>query len=259
MSFMSPRFENGLLSRLSDRDLELLGPMQRVELAPHNALEVANRSVDSIYFIERGFASVVADDADGGIIEVGLIGPEGMTGLAVVHGVEKTPFSTFVQGAGTAVRVEPDHLRTALAGSTSLHQLFMRYAQAFAVQVASTASANGRLLLEQRVARWLLMVGDRLGEQFQITHEFLAVMLAVRRAGVTRALQDLEARGLIRTMRGVVAIVDRIGLAEFTNGAYGLAEKEYEDLLGHVVGSDIDDAKDPRDHRRLGPQGQVTK
>ena len=69
MSFLSPRFENGLLSRLSEPDLALLGPMERVELAPHNALEVANRNVESIYFIERGFASVVADDADGGIIE----------------------------------------------------------------------------------------------------------------------------------------------------------------------------------------------
>lgn len=250
MSFMSPQFENGLLSRLSEHDLELLGPMKRIELAPHNALEVANRSVDSIYFIERGFASVVADDADGGIIEVGLIGPEGMTGLSVVHGVETTPFSTFVQGGGTAVRVEPENLRAALADSPSLHQLFMRYAQAFSVQVASTASANGRLLLEQRVARWLLMVGDRLGESFQITHEFLAVMLAVRRAGVTRALQDLEARGLIRTMRGVVAIVDRAGLAQFTNGAYGLAEKEYQALLGQF-GSDLD-GDEPREHRKVG-------
>lgn len=251
MSFLSPRFENGLLSRLSEQDLALLGPMERVELAPHNALEVANRSVESIYFIERGFASVVADDADGGIIEVGLIGPEGMTGLAVVHGVDQTPFSTVVQGGGTAVRVDPEHLRAALADSPSLHQLFMRYAQAFAVQVASTASANGRLLLEQRVARWLLMVGDRLGESFQITHEFLSVMLAVRRAGVTRALQDLESRGLIRTMRGVVAIIDRAGLAEFTNGAYGLAEKEYANLLGPDSEPVATEPREPKHYRKV--------
>jgi CRP-like cAMP-binding protein len=232
LSIISPRFENGLLARLPDFDLDLLGPLQRIDLAPHNALEVANREVDSIYFIERGFASVVADDADGGIIEVGLIGPEGMTGLAVVHGAEHSPFSTFVQGAGSAIRIDPDSLREAMRASPSLHNLFMRYAQAFAIQVASTASANGLLLLEQRVARWLLMVGDRLGESFQITHEFLSVMLAVRRAGVTRALQDLEARGLIRTMRGVVSIVNRNGLAQFTNGAYGVAEREYEALMG---------------------------
>ena len=227
-----PRFENALLSRLSESDLDSLGPLQWVELAPHNALEVANREVESVYFIERGFASVVADDIDGGIIEIGLIGREGMTGLSVVHGAEHTPFSSFVQGAGSAVRVEPDNLREAMRQSWPLQQLFMRYAQAFSIQVASTASANGLLLLEQRVARWLLMAGDRLGESFQITHEFLAVMLAVRRAGVTRALQNLEARGLIRTMRGVVVITDRDGLTAFTNGAYGVAEREYEVLLG---------------------------
>ncbi len=231
MSTSFPRFENGLLSRISDRDLDLLGPVQWVELAPHNALEVANREVESIYFIERGFASVVADDSDGGFIEIGLIGREGMTGLSVVHGAESTPFSTFMQGPGSAVRIEPENLRYALRQSWTLQQLLMRYAQAFAIQIASTASANGLLLLEQRVARWLLMVGDRLGESFRITHEFLAVMLAVRRAGVTRALQDLEARGLIRTMRGVMVITDREGLATFTNGAYGLAEREYDALL----------------------------
>jgi CRP-like cAMP-binding protein len=239
LSSIVPRFENGILSRISGYDLDLLGPMQWVELAPHNALEVANREVESIYFIERGFASVVADDIEGGIIEVGLIGREGMTGLSVVHGAERSPFSTFVQGAGSAVRIEADQLRQALRESWSLQQLFMRYAQAFAIQVASTASANGLLLLEQRVARWLLMVGDRLGESFQITHEFLAVMLAVRRAGVTRALQDLEARGLIRTMRGVVVITNREGLAAFTNGAYGVAEREYDTLLsGLPMGMD---------------------
>lgn len=227
-----PRFENALLSRLSEPDLDRLGPLQWVELAPHNALEVANREVESVYFIERGFASVVADDAHGDIIEVGLIGREGMTGLSVVHGVDHTPFSTFMQGAGSAIRVEPDILREAMRQSFPLQQLLMRYAQAFSIQVASTASANGLLLLEQRVARWLLMVGDRLGESFQITHEFLAAMLAVRRAGVTRALQDLEARGLIRTMRGVVVITNRDGLSAFTNGAYGVAEREYDTLLG---------------------------
>lgn len=227
---------------MSECDLDLLGPMQWVELAPHNALEVANREVESIYFIERGFASVVADDIEGGIIEVGLIGREGMTGLSVVHGAEHSPFSTFVQGAGSAVRIESDHLRSALRESWSLQQLFMRYAQAFAIQVASTASANGLLLLEQRVARWLLMVGDRLGESFQITHEFLAVMLAVRRAGVTRALQDLESRGVIRTMRGVVVITNREGLTAFTNGTYGVAEREYDALLsGPQLSPDMDE------------------
>lgn len=225
-------FENRLLARLPENDLALLAPMKRVELAPQNALEVADSTVEAVYFLERGFASVVSDVVDGGLIEVGVIGREGMTGLAIVQGAETTPFTTFMQGGGTAIRIEPDTLRAALAQSTTIHNLFTRYARVFSVQLASTASANGRLLLEQRLARWLLMVSDRVGDSFQITHEFLAVMLAVRRAGVTRALQNLEGLGLIRTMRGVVTILDRDGLIDQTHGAYGLSEKEYESLIG---------------------------
>ncbi len=233
MTTILPLIENKLLSQLSEPDLELLGPIQRVELAPHHALEVADRTIDSVYFIERGLASVVSDSEDGGLIEVGLIGPEGMTGLAVVHGAETTPFSTIVQTAGTAIRVEPDMLRAAVTRSQPMQALLMRYARAFTVQLASTASANGKLLLEERLARWLLMVADRVGNSFQVTHEFLAMMLSVRRAGVTRALRDLESRGLIRAMRGAVAIADRDGLIAYTHGAYGIAEREYDTLIGH--------------------------
>ena len=138
-----------------------------------------------------------------------------------------------MQTAGTAIRVEPETLRSALGHSPSMQALFMRYARAFMVQLASTASANGQLLLEERLARWLLMVSDRVGDSFQVTHEYLAMMLSVRRAGVTRALRDLEAKGYIRAMRGAVAIADRDGLIAYTRGAYGLAEREYETLIGH--------------------------
>lgn len=87
--------------------------------------------------------------------------------------------------------------------------------------MASTSIANGQALLEERLARWLLMVGDRLGSSFQIAHEFLAAMLAVRRSGVTLALQVLEGKGMIRSTRGNVAITDRDGLLARANGAHG--------------------------------------
>jgi len=231
LPLLSLQYENRLLSKLSEEDISLLGPIRRVELAPHNLLERAHRPLDYVYFIERGFASVLSEAAADSSIEVGLIGPEGMTGLAVVHGVETTPFSTFVQSGGAAFRVEAERLRAAQAQSPHLQGLLMRYARAFAIQVSSTASANGTLLLEQRLARWLLMVADRAGDSFQVTHEFLAAMLSVRRPGVTRALQDLESRGLIRAMRGMVAIADRQGLVAYTKGAYGLAEEEYRALI----------------------------
>lgn len=233
MPVLSLQYENRLLAKLPEYDLSLLGAIRRVELAPHNSLERANRPLDYVYFMERGFASVLAEGPDESTIEVGLIGPEGMTGLAVVHGADSTPFSTLVQSSGAAFRVDSERLREALGRSPYLQGLLMRYAQAFAIQLASTASANGTLLLEQRLARWLLMVADRAGNSFQVTHEFLAAMLAVRRPGVTRALQDLESRGLIRAMRGLVAIADRQGLIAYTKGAYGLAEEEYAALVNN--------------------------
>ena len=214
---ISPLFENSLLQKLSEDDLELLGQMRRVELAPQSSLEIADQPVDFVYFIERGFASVVSEWR-GDVTEIGIIGREGMTGLSVIHGADTTPFSTFLQGEGAAIRVDADELRRALGESASLNTLLMRYAQAYAVQLASTASANGQLLLEQRLARWLLMVADRTGNSFPITHESLAIMLSVRRPGVTRALQDLQARGLIGTVRGAIAIVDRDGLIEYSPG-----------------------------------------
>jgi len=113
-----------------------------------------------------------------------------------------------------------------------IRRAFLRYARAFSIQVATTALANGRARLDERLARWLLMVQDRSGTTFPITHEFISVMLGVRRPGVTLAIQILEGNGLIEARRGVVTIVDRDGLIKLSNGAYGVAEKHYERLLG---------------------------
>ena len=109
--------------------------------------------------------------------------------------------------------------------------MLLCYTRAFSVQVATTAVANGHGTLEARLYRWLLMVGDRLGQSFAVTHQFLALMLGVRRSGVTLAIQILEGRGLIKATRGNVTIIDRPGLIEHAAGTYGFAEAEYDRLL----------------------------
>jgi CRP-like cAMP-binding protein len=195
-------------------------------------LEPAGGPIEHVYFIEDGVASVVAQSKGNPEIEVGITGLEGMTGLALVEADDRSPFETFVQVSGSAIRVDAAHFSAAIAASPAFRDLTLRYARAFHLQVAGTAISNGRSKLEERLARWLLMVHDRVGKSFNITHEFLAVMLAVRRAGVTLALQILEGKGLIRASRGTVTVVDRDGLIETSNGAYGLAEREYERLLG---------------------------
>jgi CRP-like cAMP-binding protein len=117
--------------------------------------------------------------------------------------------------------------------SRSLHQAFLLYGHAFIVQSAYTAAANGRNLIEERLARWILMAHDRIGtDDMALTHEFLAMMLGVRRPGVTITLKLLERAGLIVTGRGVISIIDRKGLEQISNGAYGEPEAEFKRLFG---------------------------
>lgn len=223
---------NQLLLSLSAGQLASLGPLESVELELRQPLEYANLPVEFVYFLESGLASVVVRPPDNRRVEVGIVGREGTSGLSIIYGDHRSPFETFVQIAGHALRAEAGRVRDAIAADPELHATLLRFARAFSIQVATTAFANGRAKLEERLARWLLMVGDRVGRKLDITHEFLAIMLAVRRSGVTLAVQILEGKGLIRARRGTITIEDREGLIEAANGSYGLAEQEYKRLLG---------------------------
>jgi CRP-like cAMP-binding protein len=223
---------NCLLARLSSDEIGLLQPhLEAVDLPVRKQLENRNKTIEHVYFIERGFASVVANGT-GRSIEVGLIGREGMSGLAVVMGSDRTPHDTYMQVGGDGQRISSAVLRSAMAQSSALHRSFLRYGHAFMVQTAQTALANGRSKIEERLARWLLMAQDRLDvDEVPLTHEFLSVMLGVRRPGVTVALDLLEKDGLIRAKRGAVAILNRTGLRKISNGAYGAAEAEFQRLF----------------------------
>lgn len=227
-------FRNRLLAALSADDLAFLEPnLEAVELELRKKLEIPNRPIKYVYFPEAGFASVVANGNGGRQVEVGIIGREGMTGQMVVFGNSQSPHETFIQVAGSGQRIPADDLRAAMDASDTLRSMFLHYAQAFVVQTAHTALANGRGKLEERLARWLLMAHDRLdGDELPLIHEFLALMLAVRRPGVTVALQALEKDGLIDRKRGYIQVTDREGLEEAANGLYGVPEKEYQRLIG---------------------------
>lgn len=225
-------FRNYILSGLPADDIVLLHPLEPVALPLRFTLEQADTPIQHVYFIEQGVASVVAQTAGQREIEVGVIGPEGMSGHALLSADDQSPFETFMQVEGSGYRIPADRLVAAIGRSEKLRLVVLRYQRVFNLQVAATSVANGSAKLEERLARWLLMVADRVGGSFAITHAFLATMLAVRRPGVTLALQILEGRGLIRSSRGSVVIVDRDGLIEASNGAYGLAEREQTRLSG---------------------------
>lgn len=211
---------NHILSRLTQADFGLLKPhLESVDLPVRRQLEERNKRVTHVYFMESGMASVVANGARN--IEVGIIGREGMSGLAVVMGSDARPANeTYMQIAGTGQRMAAADLRNAIGASAALHQVMLSYAHTFMVQTAQTALANGRSKIEERLARWLLMASDRVEGELPLTHEFLSVMLGVRRSGVTTALQELERTGLITHRRGFVTLLDREGLEETSNGTY---------------------------------------
>jgi CRP-like cAMP-binding protein len=187
-------------------------------------LEPANKSIKHNYFLEQGLASVIAIGNNGHRMEVGIIGREGMTGLSVVTGHDRSPNETFIQVQGTGSRIR-GKLREGMQKSRSLHGTLLNYVHAFMIQTAHTALSNGAATVEQRLARWLLMAQDRLGgDEIPLTHEFLSLMLGVRRAGVTVALNQLDRKGFIRLLRGRIQIVDRDGLIGSANGSYGIPE-----------------------------------
>jgi CRP-like cAMP-binding protein len=227
------RSANRLLSRLSPEEFGLLRPhLEAVELPVRKQLESRNKPIEAVYFIEHGIASVVANGS-GRPIEVGIIGREGMTGLPLVMGTDRSPHETYMQVAGDGQRMSSANLGQAVEQSPALHRHLLRYGHAFVVQTAQTALANGRSKLEERLARWLLMANDRLdGDQVPLTHEFLSVMLGVRRPGVTTALDLLEKEGLVQAKRRAIAILDRAGLRKVSNGAYGAPEAEFKRLFG---------------------------
>jgi CRP-like cAMP-binding protein len=228
------RHRNHLLAALARDDLNLLEPhLSPLVLERRHAVETPSRIIDYVYFVETAIASVVAVNGKDERIEVGLIGCEGMSGVTVVMGDRRTVNSTYIQVPGEALRIEADVLRDICGRSRTLHGLFLRFAQVFMTQTAQTAVANGRAKLEERLARWLLMAHDRtLADEVPLTHEILSVMLGVRRASVTVALDVFEKRGLISARRGSITIAERKGLEDIAGSFYGVPEAEFERLIG---------------------------
>ena len=229
-----PSSNNRLLASLSTIDFDLLEPhLESVTLGLRKNLEKPNRRIDAVYFPEAGFASVVAVQSGGKEVEVGLIGREGMTGLPIVLGNHRSPHATYIQAPGMGKCIPATELRKATQTSVSLRDALLKFVQAFGVQTTHTAICNARSRLDVRLARWLLMAHDRIGDDtLSLTHEFLSLMLGVRRPGVTEALHALRERGLIAYGRGQIVVKDRKGMERAAGEAYGTPEAEYRRLIG---------------------------
>ncbi len=226
---------NLLLRYCTADDFALLQPfLSRTILAARAPLYEPNTPIHHVYFPEGGVASIVAEQEGGDQVEVGLFGYDGMSGTAVILGAGQSPQAAMIQVNGApAIQIEAGDFTAACDRSPSLRTLLLRYVQAMNVQAASTAAANAHYALPERLARWLLMCHDRLeGDHIELTHDYMSMMLAVRRSSVTVTLHTLEGTHAIRATRGTIAVLDRNRLEEIAGDSYGDAESEYRRLIG---------------------------
>jgi CRP-like cAMP-binding protein len=216
-----PSHPNRLLRALRPADFARLEPhLQPIELPVRRNIEQPDQPIAQVVFPTSGMVSIVAREGEVRL-EVGIIGNDGMTGTAILLGSDSSPQESFVQVAGEGVAIATGDFKLALADRPTLHVSLLRYVHALLIQTAQTAFANGRCTIEQRLARWLLMSQDRLGgNEVPLTHEFLSIMLGVRRPGITVALQVLEGAHAIHNERGLITIVKRGKLEDLAGGAY---------------------------------------
>ena len=228
-----PAYRNKLLLALSKKDLAALAPhLEPMEFGRYSVFEQPGEPIRHLYFIESGVASVVADNVSTRPGEVGVIGREGLTGIPVLLGADRSPHKTYGQIPGAAQRIGAPRMQALIAARPSLHFFLLKFAHVFMVQAAQTALSYARTGVEARLARWLLMAHDRVqNDSISLTHEFLSIMLGVRRAGVTDALHALEGRGLISAGRSPIVLHNRAGLQRVAGRTYGIAEAEYRRLF----------------------------
>ncbi len=226
-------YRNLALSHLATGDLALVEPhLRRVDLPLRHRLSQADRPIEHVYFLESGIASYTLGVHHRAPTEIGIIGREGVASPPAVLGMRQAPGDVFMQIAGEGHAVPAARLLTAMQTSPSLTRALLGFVHVFMVQTASTIAANARASASERLARWLLMARDRVdGPRIELTHEFLATMLGVRRATVSEAVHDFARQDLIVGHRGAVTILDREGLERRANGFYGSAESELRRLL----------------------------
>lgn len=225
--------ENRILAALSAEEMERLLPyMEQMELRLGDVISQPDEPLKYVYFPHRGALSVIAILEDGAHVEVGIVGNEGMYGMPVVLGTDSSPLLAIVQLAGGATRMRADVLREEIDRCGQLSKLLLRYAQAFFIMVAQNAACNRRHPVDGRLARWLLMSQDRArSDEMELTHEFLATMLGVRRAGISVAASKLQTSGLICYRRGRIRVVDRQALEATSCECYRVVKKEFDRLL----------------------------
>jgi len=226
--------ENRLIELLPRVDRQrLLAICKPVQLVLAEVLASQGKPSRHLYFPIDSFISLVASIAGEPVLEVGMVGREGMLGAELVLGVATAPLHALVQGPGAAWRVDAKAFRPVLANSLPLQRRLNRYISVLMAQLASASACLRFHQIEPRLARWLLMSQDRAhADRFLVTHEFLAYMLGVRRVGITAAAGALQRKHLIEYHRGDLTVLDRAGLEAAACSCYATDQQVYERTLG---------------------------
>ena len=234
----TPRSANHILAALPADEFVVLRPhLATVDLKARQRLTEPNQPIAAVYFPLDAVVSVAAVGDDDSGVEVGSVGCEGMAGVALLFGSDRTTSRVAVQIAGRAERMDAAVLQREAARLDQFRRVLHLYTLGFFAQISQSTACNRLHPAERRLARWLLICRDRVGrDEVPITHETLALMLGVRRATVTEAAGSLQRAGLIRYRRGVISIVDRKRLEAASCECYRIVREEFDRLLGVRVG-----------------------
>ncbi len=234
MTLTTNPYANRLLRWLPQADIDLLhGLLEPVQLEKSYQLAHADWPVEHVYFLESGVGSIVAKSPEGHEAEAGLFGRDGFGPAPPALGLDRSPFDIYMQVPGAGYRLPLAHFHQQMAASPTFARLVQSFAYVLQVQTIFTGLSNAIHMVDERLARWILMCHDRIdGDEIALTHEFLSLMLAVRRPSVTTALHNLEGNRFIYANRGHVTVRDRARLEEFAKDSYGKPEAEYTRLFG---------------------------
>lgn len=223
---------NRLLAALPAKEYaHLLPNLEEIPLTYAESIYEPGEAIRYIYFPNSGMISLLTHAAEGEVLEVGVVGNEGMIGLPVFLGVETSRNQVIVQGDGAALRIKTEDFIKECGRGVSLPKLLRRYTHALITQVSQTVACNRFHLIEERLMCWLLLMHDRMQtDKFKITQEFLSKMLGVRREAVSKSAANLQQRKLIEYSRGIVSIINRAALEAAACNCYSVVKAEYDNL-----------------------------
>lgn len=227
------RVANRLLAALPKKEYQnLLPELEHVKLTFGDILFDSGDVIRHVFFPNNSIISLLTAVEDRALLEVGLVGNDGMAGLSVFMGINKSRNRALVQGTGTAMRMKATALRKEVNNGSALHNLLHLYTHSLLTQISQSAACNRFHLVNARLARWLLMTHDRVeGDEFYLTQEFISHMLGVRREQVTLAASALQKQELISYSRGQIKILNRHGLEAISCKCYKIVKEDYDNFL----------------------------